>query len=117
MRAYQAVRDARNADEATREAASAKATAVPMDIVGLSESVAACLNELKSFVNPYLIGDLRAAAVLAHAAARAAGCTVRDNLPTMQDREQATRLERQVEALVHEAARHCEAVVGYRVEA
>lgn len=114
MRAYRAVLDARKAEPQVREQAAARATAVPMDIVLLAESVVACLDELKSFVNPHLLGDLRAAAILAHATARAAGCTVRDNLPSLPDREEAVRLERRLEALNRQAEMHCNAVVGFR---
>jgi formiminotetrahydrofolate cyclodeaminase len=113
MRAYEAVLAARKAEPQIREQASARATAVPMDIVMLAGSVAACIDELKSFVNPHLLGDLRASAVLAHAAARAAGGTVRDNLPSLPDREEAARIERQVEALVHQAENHCNSVARH----
>lgn len=113
MRAYEGLRAAAKAEPAVREQASLRATKVPLDIVMLAGSVAACLDELKRFVNPRLLGDLRAAAVLAHAAARSAAGTVRENLPSMADRAEAARTERQIDALVHQAAVSCDSVAGY----
>jgi formiminotetrahydrofolate cyclodeaminase len=113
MRAYEAVRAARKADEASRAVAGARATAVPMHIVQLAESVVACLDELKAFVNPHLLGDLRAGAVLVNAAGRSAACTVRDNLPTMPDQQEAVRIARQLDALLARNENHCNAVVGF----
>lgn len=113
MRAYQSVLAARKAEPQVREQAAARAIAVPMDIVMLAESVVACFDELKAFVNPHLLGDLRGAAIMTHAAARAAGCTVRDNLPHLTDRQEAAKLERRLEALARQAEEHCNAVVAF----
>jgi len=117
MRAYEAVLAARKQEPSIRDQAQLRATRVPMDIVMLAESVVACLDELKSFVNPHLLGDLRAAACLAHATARAAGGTVRDNLPYLADGQEAARLERQAAALLLQAQAHCDAVVNYQPSA
>lgn len=113
MRAYQAVLAARKAEPQVREQAAARAIAVPMDMVMLAASVVACIDELKAFVNPHLLGDLRGAAIMTHAAARAAGCTVRDNLPAFPDRQEAARYERRLEALTRQTEAHCDAVVAF----
>ncbi|HOJ75861.1 MAG TPA: cyclodeaminase/cyclohydrolase family protein [Phycisphaerae bacterium] len=114
MRAYEAVMAARKQDPAAFEAASVRATEVPLNIVRLAESVLTCLDELKAYVNMHLLSDLRAAAVLARAVVQSAAGTARDNLPGLADREQASRMERQLDALVHQAEHHAQSVAAYR---
>ena len=112
MRAYQAVIAARKLDPEARERASLQAIAVPMRIVELGATVAVRLAEIRAIVNPHLLGDLRAAAVLSYAAARAAGCTVRDNLPSLQDRLEAGRQEARLTSLIGQAERECNSAAG-----
>lgn len=112
--AYEAVSAARRQrEDEEAEAALARAVAVPMQIVSLAAALAIGLDEMKTFVNPNLIGDLRVAATLAEASARAAGSTVRTNLDVMPDRREAARLEDRLDLLLGRTERHRNAVVHF----
>ena len=115
MRAYEGVLAARKLDAAAREQAAARASAVPMEVVALAGGMVARFDAVKAMVNTNLIGDLRGAAILGHAAARAAACTVRDNLGSFPDRREAERLEDRLDVLLARAKRHCDAVVHFQV--
>ena len=115
MAAYERLAASGRADDAgERERAVAVAAAVPMEVVALASAVAARLDEIKSFVNPYLLSDLHVAAVLAHAAARSAGMNVRINLDQLADRKEAEQLANQLDTLLARTARHHDAVVQYQ---
>ena len=115
MAAYERYAASRKSDETDeQQRAVATAIAVPMEVVVLAEAVAARLDEVKSFVNPYLFSDLQAAAILAFAAARSAGLNVRVNLEDLADRREADRLESQLDALIDRVHQHRQAVVHHQ---
>ena len=57
-----------------------------------------------------LRSDLAITALLAEAGARAAACTVRINIPLLNDKAQAAELEAEVVGILQQAARICAAV-------
>jgi len=107
---YAAARKSGDPDE--RQRALATATAVPTEIVALATAVLACLDEIRSLVNPHLASDLRVAAVLALAVARSAAFNVRVNLGELADQREAEGLSQQVDRLLRRAGEHCSAVTG-----
>jgi formiminotetrahydrofolate cyclodeaminase len=114
MAAYERLVASRKANAEERARATATAVAVPMEVVVLAGAVAARLDEIKAFVNRYLLSDLRVAAILAYAAARAAGMNVRINLQDLNDPKEAERLDSQLDLLVGRAGRHQDAAVNYQ---
>jgi len=96
-----------------KERALAMAVTVPMEIVVLGGAVLARLDELKTLVNPSLLGDLRVAALLSHGSARAASVTIGVNLEGLPDRNEAERLANRLDILLGRAGRHRSAVVHY----
>jgi len=115
MAAYERYAASRQSDDADeRQRAVATAVAVPMEVLALAEAVAARLDEIKSFVNPYLFTDLRVAAILALAATRSAGLNVRVNLEDLADRKEAERLESQLDAMIDRVHQHHRAVTHHQ---
>jgi formiminotetrahydrofolate cyclodeaminase len=113
MRAYEAVVAARKLDQATRDRAAARATAVPLEILAQAEAVVTKLDAVKALVNPRLLGDLKAAAAFATAAAKAAACMGRDNLQGSQDRQDAARIEDRLTRSLGCVDRHCSALLAF----
>jgi len=114
MAAYEQYAAARKADDERKQQALLRAVAVPMEIVVLAGAIAARLDEVKALINPHLLPDLQAAAVLASAAARAASTSARVNLAELANRREADRLENQLDLLLGRLARHRNAVVHYK---
>lgn len=116
MVAYREFAASRKADDpAVKERSLMRAITVPMEIVALAGAIAARTDEIKSFTNPYLLSDLRAAAILAAATADAAATSVRVNLPELADRREAERIENKLDLLLARAARHRDTVAHYEV--
>jgi formiminotetrahydrofolate cyclodeaminase len=65
-------------------AAKQAATDIPLAAAAAAEELARLLDTLPTITNPHLKSDLAVAAHLALAAARAAGCNVRINLPLLE---------------------------------
>jgi len=114
MAAYEQYAAARKADDERKQQALLRAVAVPMEIIVLAGAIAARLDEVKALINPHLLPDLQAAAVLASAAARAASTSARVNLAELANRREADRLENQLDLLLGRLARHRNAVVHYQ---
>jgi formiminotetrahydrofolate cyclodeaminase len=115
MAAYERLTASRKSDDTEeQQRASATAVAVPMEIVVLAGAVAARLDEIKTHINPNLLGDLQTAAILAYAAARAASTNVRANVVQLNDRKEAKRLDNQLDMLLGRTGRHRNAVVHYQ---
>ena len=113
MAAYEQYAAARKGSDDQKQHALLRAIAVPMEIIVLAGAVAARLDEVKTIVNPHLLPDLQAAAVLASCAARAASTSARGNLTQLANRREAERLENQLDLLLGRLARHRNAVVHY----
>lgn len=115
IKAYERLRVANKSDDTEEKArAAAAALAVPMEVVVLAGAVCARLDEVKTWVNSYLYGDLRTAAILAEATAHAASAIARVNLPGLEDRREADRLEERIDLLLGRAARHRSNVVYHQ---
>lgn len=117
MAAYERLATTRKSDQPEEyDRAVATAAAVPMEIVVLAGAVAARIDEIKACVNRMLFSDLQVAAILAFAAASAAGVSVRVNLGSLSDRNEAARLEDQLDLIISRANKHRAAVVHYPPE-
>ena len=109
MEAYERFASARklSADTPDREAqvraAASVATLVPLETVALAAAALDVMSELRPVCNTYLVSDLRAGAILAEAAARAAAENVRINLPDLPE-EDAREFETRLDALLGRAA-------------
>jgi formiminotetrahydrofolate cyclodeaminase len=112
--AYERYVSARKSPDPREQAAAiATAVAVPMEVVAVAGAVAARLDEIKAFVNPWLYSDVVVAAILAEAAARSAAVTARGNLPHLPDAGQARQLGEKLDSLLAQAREHCDAVAAY----
>ncbi len=79
------------------------AVSVPMEIAGVASSALTAMEELKSVANRYLLSDLGAAAVIAHAASEAARFMVAVNLPELSDQD----VRRKLLDEINETVEHC----------
>jgi len=113
MAAYQAYADARKGSADEQQQAVAQAIAVPIRIIELAGSIAARLDEIKSFMNPHLFSDLQAAAVLVSAAADAAATSARVNLSSVADLSQADQLADEIDRFLTQLASHRDAVMRH----
>jgi len=86
------------------------AISVPMEIAGVASSALMAMEELKSVANQYLLSDLGAAAVIAHAAAVAARFMVVVNLPELSDPNVRGKLLAEIDETVDHCRQRCEAV-------
>ena len=112
MRAYEAVVAARKLDAVAQAAANAHAISVPLEILTLAAKVAGLLDGIQPTTNPHLSGDLRAATILACAAADAAACTVRDNLPNISDPVESARVRDLLDRHLAQATRCRDSATG-----
>ena len=113
MAAYEAYSAARkSADPADQQRALVTATAVPLEIVAVAAAVLARLDEIKGFLNPHLLSDLQAAALLIEAAAQAAALNVRTNLTAFARTDDARPFETQLDILLQHCGQHKTAVLG-----
>lgn len=109
MAAYEAYAAARKLPtgapdrDARRSDAAALATLVPLEIAALAAAAVKVMAELVPVCNRYLRSDLRAGAILAEAAARAAAENVRVNLPDLSDND-AADTESKLDAVLKRAA-------------
>lgn len=111
------------ADDPKRQAklpdAVRRATEVPFGVLRDAVELLHLLDELRGTTNDMLNSDLAIAAVCADAAGRAAAWNVRINLPSIDDRALAGRIDRDVSSLLDEAAsllaqvdEHCRSVAA-----
>ncbi len=89
------------------------AVSVPMEIAGMASSALTAMEELKSVANPYLLSDLGAAAVIAHAASEAARFMVTVNLPELSDVDVRRKLLDEVNETIEHCRQHREAVLRF----
>jgi len=113
MAAYEQFAAARTQSNDERQKAVLKAIATPMEIIVQAVALAARLDEIKTFTNPHLLSDLKAAAVLASAAARAAATSLQSNLAALTNRHEAERLENRLDQLLVRLDRHHNTVMSY----
>lgn len=113
MAAYEQFTAARTQGDDEKQQAVLKAIAVPMETIVQAVALAARLDEMKSFTNPYLLSDLQAAAVLAAAAGRAASTSLQSNLASLADRHEAERLGDQLDQLLARLDKHHNTVMDY----
>jgi len=104
----------RTGKPAEQQQAILRAIAVPMEIIVLAGAVAAWADEIKSFVNRYLLSDLQAAVELAMAAARAASTSARSNLAALDDQREAEHLQDKLGLLLARINQHRDLVVQYQ---
>lgn len=115
MAAYEEYAAARKSGDAARhKAALDRATAVPVELIALVGAVGARLDDMKGCTNPQLLSDLKAAAILIAAAARAAALSATANLAELADRKEAERIGNRLDVMLARLHRHCEAVVHYQ---
>lgn len=74
-------------------------TVVPLAIAAAAGEVLENLEQLVPLANRGMLSDLEAAAILAEATVRAAGCSVRVNLPQLTAKDEAARLGEQIARL------------------
>lgn len=114
MAAYERYSASRKSgDAAEQEAALATATAVPLEIVAVAAVVLGLLDEIKSFLNAYLLSDAQAAAILTDAAAQAAALNVRANLKLMSRGQEQTRVAGELERMLVHCRERRAAVVEF----
>ncbi len=80
------------------------AIAAPMQMAALAAEALVLMDQLKESANRHLLSDLGVAAVLAAAAAQAAGYSVQVNLPSLKDQRQAERLKKELVDILHHTA-------------
>lgn len=115
MAAYERLAASRKAGgPAEQQQAVATATAVPMEIAAMAGAVLALLDGLKECVNPYLLGDLKVAAVMSLAAAQSAAVNVEVNLRDFADRSEADRVNKEMTQLLEKADDHRNSVLNQR---
>jgi methenyltetrahydrofolate cyclohydrolase len=117
MAAYERLSAARKTgDGRETQQAVAIASAVPMEIAALAGAMLTLLDNLKERVNPYLLSDLKVAAVVALAAAQSAALNVEVNLRDLPDRAEIERLDKQMTQLLEHAYNHRNSVLNQRSE-
>ena len=89
------------------------AVSVPMTIAGVASSALTAMEELRSVANQYLLSDLGAAAVIAHAASEAARFMVTVNLPELSDQDVRRKLLDEINETVEHCRQHREAVLRF----
>ncbi|GJM26273.1 MAG: sugar ABC transporter substrate-binding protein [Phycisphaerae bacterium] len=106
--AYVVVSKAKNDTPESREQlqqATRRSMGVPMDIAAKSNDVLDSLYELVERGNKWLLSDLEAAAILAEATVRCAGCSVRVNADQLADSAEANEARSRIDALEQSAQR------------
>ena len=93
------------------------AVSVPMEIAGVASSALTAMEELKSVANQYLLSDLGAAAVIAHAASTAARFMVVVNLPELSDPSVRRKLLDEINETVDHCRQRREAVERFANDA
>lgn len=89
------------------------AIAAPLQVAALAAEALVLMDQLKESANRYLLSDLGVAAVLAAAAAQAAGYSVQVNLPSLKDRRQAERLMKDLIDILHHTAERRQKIEAY----
>ncbi|HPD30017.1 MAG TPA: cyclodeaminase/cyclohydrolase family protein [Phycisphaerae bacterium] len=101
-------------DPAEQQQAVATATAVPMEITAMAGAVLALLDGLKECVNPYLLGDLKVAAIMSLAAAQSAAVNVEVNLRDLADGSEVERVNKEMTRILEKAYDHRNSVLNQR---
>lgn len=101
-------------DSAEQQQAVATATAVPMEITAMAGAVLALLDGLKECVNPYLLGDLKVAAIMSLAAAQSAAVNVEVNLRDLADGSEVERVNKEMTRILEKAYDHRNSVLNQR---
>lgn len=83
---------------------------IPLEMCGVASQVLDVMSRLAGTANRHLLSDLRAAAILADAAVRAAGCFVRINADSMTERHAAQEVLATLERMEVSAAGRLAAV-------
>ncbi len=82
-----------------RQQATRQSMGVPMEIAAKSSDVLEALESLVGLGNKWLLSDLEAAAILAEATVRCAGCSVRVNANMLSDSGEASEARSRLDAL------------------
>lgn len=115
MAAYERLAASRKAGKpAEQQQAVATATAVPMEITAMAGAVLALLDGLKECVNPYLLGDLKVAAIMSLAAAQSAAVNVEVNLRDLADGSEVERVNKEMTRILEKAYDHRNSVLNQR---
>ena len=102
--------------DAAYQDAVAAAVAVPMEIAAIASNALAAMDELKTVASRFLLSDLGIAAVLAEAAARAAGYTVRINAAQFDDEPTRSNWLQQTETMVGHCGERCRSIEQFVCE-
>lgn len=111
---YSEISRRKDSDEATRRAkdeALVMAMTVPLGISATAAEAVAALEQLAPIAGKYLLSDLEAAAILAEATVRCAGCSVRVNARIDPNSDRADRVIDQLTQIEAHAQQRLEAVV------
>lgn len=101
----------RDRDDPERTAAVDAAVAAPSRMIDLALETLDATDALVGRTSPMLASDLAVAAQLAEAAARAAACSVRVNLPELADEADRDRRGGDLAARLKDAAARCRSIV------
>jgi formiminotetrahydrofolate cyclodeaminase len=112
---YSASRKGGDTDEQQR--ALLTAATVPLEMVAVASAVLQRLDEIKHLLNPYLLSDLQAAAILTDAAASAAALNVTANTTQLANRPDAEQLASQLQVLLQHCSERKQSVTAYRTSA
>jgi formiminotetrahydrofolate cyclodeaminase len=85
-----------------------------MEIAALAGAVLALLDELKDRVSPYLLSDLKVAAVVSLATAQSAALNVQVNLRELSNPAEVEQLDRLTTQLLETALNHRNSVLNQR---
>lgn len=114
MAAYERYSAARKStDPAEPQRALVTATAVPLEIVAVAATVLARLDEMKGLLNPYLLSDVQASAILTEAVAQAAALNVRTNLVQFASPADARPFQEQLDTLLDHCRQHKVAIISH----
>ncbi|MCA9253366.1 MAG: cyclodeaminase/cyclohydrolase family protein [Phycisphaerae bacterium] len=94
-----------------RQEATRQSMGVPMEIAAKSNDVLEALESLVALGNKWLLSDLEAAAILAEATVRCAGCSVRVNADMLADSDEAGEARSRMDAMEHGAKRRLSSIL------
>jgi formiminotetrahydrofolate cyclodeaminase len=97
---YRQWSEAKKSDDEARGVVLLRMIETPLAMAELCMRTLGHMDRLKESANPWLISDLGVAAVLAEAAGRAAGYSVRVNLAELRDKEESDAFEIRLQSLL-----------------